>query len=198
VKNGSGAGAESAVSSEGADRILEAAAAGVIAHGAAGLTMHEVADAAGVSKALIHYHYTDKDALLERVARYLGERIAARSRHALTDSTAASAVDDLWRWLEVELERGEWRAMLELQAHANEAVHAAARRELRALASRTERTMTRLTALLGVRLRVAPAILGGLFVTLIEGLAVAADADESPEPRDVLDAFILALLGLST
>ena len=49
-------------------RILQAAQEELVRRGAGALAMHEVADRAGVSKGLIHYHYHDKDALLARVA----------------------------------------------------------------------------------------------------------------------------------
>src|SRR5688572_32204146 len=51
-----------------AERILRGAAECLVLKGAAELSMQDVADTAGVSKALIHYHYRDKEALLEQVA----------------------------------------------------------------------------------------------------------------------------------
>ena len=45
-------------------RILDAAIASLVSAGAGALAMHEVAERAGVSKGLIHYHFRDKDALL--------------------------------------------------------------------------------------------------------------------------------------
>ena len=43
-----------------AERILEAAARVLAERGAAGLSMQDVAQEAGVSKGLIHYHYRDR------------------------------------------------------------------------------------------------------------------------------------------
>ena len=54
-----------------AERILAAAAECVSALGAAQVSMQAVADGAGVSKALIHYHFRDRDELLARLADWL-------------------------------------------------------------------------------------------------------------------------------
>ena len=50
-------------------RILQAAAACIVARGASQLSLQEVAQAADVSKGLIHYHFHDKETLLARLAR---------------------------------------------------------------------------------------------------------------------------------
>ena len=46
------------------ERILKAAATRLAISGASMLTMQEIAEEAGVSKGLIHYHFHDKDTLL--------------------------------------------------------------------------------------------------------------------------------------
>ena len=64
------------------ERILAAAAECVSALGAAQVSMQAVADGAGVSKALIHYHFRDRDELLARLADWItvelvqGEEVA--------------------------------------------------------------------------------------------------------------------------
>ncbi|HMI92768.1 MAG TPA: TetR/AcrR family transcriptional regulator [Polyangiales bacterium] len=60
------------------ERILEAALHVLAARGVAGLTMREVADAAGVATGLANYHFASKQALLLELiaisrARFLGE-----------------------------------------------------------------------------------------------------------------------------
>ena len=61
------------------ERILYAAAARIVAGGTANLSMQDVADAAGVSKGLIHYHFHDKETLLTRLIEWMTQRVR-RSR----------------------------------------------------------------------------------------------------------------------
>ncbi len=51
------------------DRILDAAKRAFIESGTAGARMQEIADAAGVNKALIHYYFQNKDTLAAAVFR---------------------------------------------------------------------------------------------------------------------------------
>src|SRR5919109_1622630 len=99
---------------EATERILKAAATRLAISGASVLTMQEVAEEAGVSKALIHYHFHDKDTLLARLVVWITEGLVRRERASLASSTPGSAIDDLWRWLEGELARGHVRALVEL------------------------------------------------------------------------------------
>src|SRR6476661_7614582 len=99
---------------DAAERILRAAIRCIVTSGAAALTMHEVAEEAGVSKGLIHYHFHDKETLLARVVEWMTRNLVARERAALAESTPRHAIDDLWAWLSAELERGHVRVLMEL------------------------------------------------------------------------------------
>jgi TetR/AcrR family transcriptional regulator len=52
------------------DRILEAATAVFVEEGYAGARMQQIADRAGINKALLHYYYRSKDKLFELVFQY--------------------------------------------------------------------------------------------------------------------------------
>ena len=78
-----------------AERILEAAARVLAEQGGTGLSMADVAHAAGVSKGLIHYHYRDKDALLARLAGWLADEVEGRERAALAGVAPGAAIDAL-------------------------------------------------------------------------------------------------------
>ena len=98
--------------------ILEAAARQIVSGGAAALALSDVARDAGISKALIHYHFRDKDTLLARLVDHLARDLVARERAALADYIGQHnplAVDALWQWLEGELRRGDIRVLLELE-----------------------------------------------------------------------------------
>jgi AcrR family transcriptional regulator len=195
VTSGTISGRDAGDELDAPERILRAAVAELVLHGAGALAMHEVADRAGVSKGLIHYHYHDKDAVLARAAERLGERIASRGRRALAASTPGSVVGDLREWMSVELRTGEWRALVSLGDWPAPAVQRAARQ---ALAAR--RAMAgEMAASMFARLRIEPSITaaqaGDLLAALVSGLAVesrGADATSS-----AFDVLVLALLGLA-
>ena len=56
-------------------RILDAAHAVFLRRGTAGARMQEIADEAGVNKALLHYYFRSKDRLAEAVFRRVAERL---------------------------------------------------------------------------------------------------------------------------
>src|SRR5262245_56130411 len=94
--------------------------------------MQDVADTAGVSKGLIHYHYHDKETLLARLIEWLAREAIARERSALAASTPRTAVDDLWAWVSGELDRGHLRVLIELAQERSPAPAAAIREALTA------------------------------------------------------------------
>jgi len=100
-------------------RILAAATRQIASGGAAALALSDVAREAGVSKALIHYHFRDKDTLLARLVEQLTHDLLDRERRALAAYVGQHnplAVDSLWQWLEAELHRGDIRVLLELDS----------------------------------------------------------------------------------
>src|SRR5919199_673237 len=80
-----------------AERILRAAARAIVERGAAAVSMHDVAEEAGVSKGLIHYHFHDKETLLARLVEWMTRNLVAREEGAIAESQPRHAIDDLWR-----------------------------------------------------------------------------------------------------
>ena len=74
------------------ERILKAAAARLAISGATVMTMQEVAEEAGVSKGLIHYHFHDKDTLLARLVMWMAEGLVRREHVALAASAPHGAL----------------------------------------------------------------------------------------------------------
>jgi AcrR family transcriptional regulator len=180
-----------------AERILEAAARVMAARGATGLSMADVAAAAGVSKGLIHYHYRDKDALLARLAGWLADAVETRELAALAGIAPGQAVDALWAWLEYELALGDIRALLELarlrEGDAPVAARAAATRR-RAVAATT---VAALFETLALKPRIPPAMLADVFVAFVDGLALDAVNGPLEAHRVSYDVFWLAMLSLA-
>jgi AcrR family transcriptional regulator len=180
-----------------AERILEAAARVLADQGGTGMSMADVAAAAGVSKGLIHYHYRDKDALLARLAGWIVDAVEARERAALAGVAPGEAIDALWRWLEYELALGDIRALLELarlrEGDAPVAAREAAVRR-RALATTT---VAALYETLALRPRVPVEMLADVFVAFVDGLALDAVQGPTEAHRVAYDVFWLAMLSLA-
>src|SRR5688572_24743307 len=178
-------------------RILEAAAGRLAVSGASALTMQEVADEAGVSKGLIHYHFQDKDTLLARLVLWMAEGLVRRERAALAASTPHGAIDDLWRWLEAELARGHMRALVELAGWRGGNVRPATAEAMRMRRVAATASAERLFALLALRPRVPSVLVGDLLVTFVDGLASVPAGVGGEDTRAAFDVLWLALLGLA-
>jgi AcrR family transcriptional regulator len=156
-----------------------------------------VANAAGVSKALIHYHYKDKESLLEQVALWATAASVERERRALDGSTAADAVDAVWRWLDGELQGGHLRLLVELGQYRAPRVRAAVADALRLRRDGSMHTIRRLFELLELRPRVPVELLAGVVVAFIDGLASRPESEAPDDARVTFDVFWLSLLSLA-
>jgi AcrR family transcriptional regulator len=92
VEATSAAAGQGKLDSEKARRIVEAMRASVGVRGAAGSTFDQVAQAAGVSRGLLHYYFGSKERLLVEVVRHDCEIRISALRERLVD---ASSVDEL-------------------------------------------------------------------------------------------------------
>ena len=177
-------------------RILHATARLLAERGVARFNLQDVAEAAGVSKGLIHYHYHDKETLLARLVEALVADVTRRQQAALATSSPATAVDDLWTWLKGELRRGHLRVLQELTqepgALVRGAVHGAATQR-RAV---TAATIERLFTLLGLRPRIPPPLLADVVVAFEDGLVLGVAIQPEQDPRVAFDVFWLGVLGL--
>lgn len=189
-------------------RILDAAAQRIAIHGAAALALSDVARDAGVSKALIHYHFRDKDTLLTRLVESLVSDLLAREHEALAlyaQQHSPLVIDALWQWLSAELSRGSIRVLLELDAYPAETVRMAARQAAARRREAAGETIERLFSILELRPRVAVPLLANVAVAFVDGLALDVDRNAVPEaglsdgraPRVAFDVFWLAMLSLA-
>ena len=189
-------------------RILDAAVRQIGAVGAAELSMSGVAREAGVSKALIHYHFRDKDSLLARVVSHLAQGLSQRERECLAryeTQHSPLAVDALWEWLASELERGYIRVLLELDAYRGPEVRAAARIAADQRRDSARDTVERLFRILDLIPRIESSLLASVVVAFVDGIAldvglatetggVSALPDSA---RVAFDVFWLAMLSLA-
>lgn len=158
-----------------------------------------------MSKALIHYHFIDKEMLLARLIEHLARGMVEREREALRPFEHEHnplAVDALWGWLEGELERGSINVLLELDAYRGPAVRAAARAAAAVRQAAAQDTIERLFRILELRPRIEPSLLAAVHVAFVDGLAIrtglASGEDRAPTPpRVAFDVFWLAMLSLA-
>jgi AcrR family transcriptional regulator len=179
------------------ERILYAAAARIVASGTANLSMQDVADAAGVSKGLIHYHFHDKETLLTRLIEWMTHESVGREAATLAPSTPKTAVDDLWMWVAGEIERGHLRVLNELAQERGPLISDAIRRSARARREAAMVTVDRLFALLELRPRVPVQLLADVIVAFIDGLAIHASLAPEANHRVAFDVLWLSLLSLA-
>ena len=177
-------------------RIVTAAVRCLVRDGLAKTSMAAIAAESGVSKALLHYHFADRERLLAEVVGHLGRQLTGRERAAMDVATGSSAVDALWEGLAGELSRGELRALLELAMQREPQVRAAADQVALARGRAATQTVEQLFAGLALTPRMPAALLGGASTAFIDGLAINA-APPGRDPRVSFDLFWLALLSLA-
>lgn len=177
--------------------ILDAARRLIAERGAAAVSLQDVADAAAVSKALIHYHFVDRETLLARLVDSTADALVDRERDALRVAQGVAVVDALWAWLEGELARGDVRVLLEVSQGRTPRVQEAARAAAAMRLAVAAETTARLFAMLGLRPRLAPELLAGAVVAFIDGLAFDAPLTPDRPARASFDVFWLAMLSLA-
>lgn len=178
-------------------RIVDAGVRCVTRDGVAGASMAAIALEAGVSKALLHYHYHDRATLLAEIVERIGARLISRERAAIDHSDEASGLDALWRWLEGELRQGELASFNELALVREGAVRTASRAVANHRRRSATRTVERLFAQLDLTPKVPAALLADASVAFTDGLALDVANGSMRDPRVSFDIFWLALLGLT-
>lgn len=177
-------------------RIVDAGVRCITQDGVAGASMAAIALEAGVSKALLHYHYHDRATLLAEIVERIGGRLIARERTAMDHSVEASGLDALWRWLDGELRRGELASFVELALVREGAVRTASRAVAMHRRRSAARTIERLFAQLDLTPKVPAPLMAEASVAFTDGLAIDVANGSLRDPRVSFDIFWLALLGL--
>ena len=150
-----------------------------------------------MSKGLIHYHFHDRETLLARLADSLSVNAVSRQEAALRVTSIGAAVDDLWAWVDEELQRGELRVLIELGREPGELPRRAAR-EAADLRRRSGAAMVaRLFKVLELTPRLPPELLAEVMTAFVDGLVVRAALEPDSDPRSAFDAFWLSVLSLA-
>jgi AcrR family transcriptional regulator len=178
-------------------RIVDAGIRCITRDGVAGASMAAIALEAGVSKALLHYHYHDRASLLAEIVERMGTRLIGRERAAIDQSVEESGLDALWHWFDAELRRGELAGFVELALVRDGAVRSATRAVAIHRRRSAARTIERLFAQLDLTPRIPAPLMGDACIAFLDGLALDAANDSLRDPRVSFDIFWLALLGLT-
>jgi AcrR family transcriptional regulator len=182
-------------------RILHAARHLVQRGGVAELSIGDVATEAGVSKALVLYHFGDRDSLLAALVEDIGGDVIARAQAALARDDIAP-LDAHWAWLEREVNEGDVRALVSLaQCHTPKTVAASRRMDdsrRRLMVEQVEQLFQRLA----LRPKLPAALVAETVLAFADGLACRAvssatsAASATIDPRGAFDVMWLALLTL--
>ena len=184
-------------SSKTTDRLVEEASRAIGEVGLSGLTIGLVAERAGVSTALVHYHFDTKARLLVASAERIADRRSVRRGAALGAAEGMAALDELWRQLTQGTEDGSERAWLELVlwarhdagvAHALTATRGAARDAM-------VRRLPSLLVELGAGPQASSEELAAALDAQLDGLVIALLGGTDPAlVRTAYDAFWLTVL----
>ncbi len=178
-----------------AEHLLESAIRLGVERGVSAMSLQGIASKAGVSKALVLYHFGDKAALFARIAERCGRRCAERLERA------SASADPLAAWRELvrtAVKEGEVALLAGLVQDADLAAAATAPVARGTREAKAALLATAVLAAMQLEPRVPAPLLGRLLVRHLDGLAVAS-AQGRLGPAEIeaeLDTFALALLGL--
>jgi AcrR family transcriptional regulator len=189
-------------SAEGAQRLVTAAVTLGAARGVGALSIQAIAQEAGVSKALVLYHFTDKASLLVALFRQLAADSTERMRVAAADTEPLEA----WRrLLHAEVASGDLALLAALSREA-EVRDASLTAVHRAREGGATMLATAVVKQLELRPRVTPALLGCALLRHLDGMVLRAGSSESLDASEreraavdaEFDSFALALLALAS
>ena len=173
---------------------IVAAARGLIADSgwqAAGSA--RVATVAGVSKALVHYHFQNKRALLVAVAESCKRRIVERTIAATgAASQHANPIDDFSDWLDIELKSADLRIALQLTLTSDDEVQRAVGVARAAYHAAVTKQVLRIFTTLKLSPRISELIIADVIVAVSEGMAIGRGGS-----RRMIEALWLGLLTLA-
>ncbi|MFI5206864.1 MAG: TetR/AcrR family transcriptional regulator [Gemmatimonadales bacterium] len=179
------------------DRLVSEACTALGDLGLGALTVGAIARRAGVSTALVYYHFDTKDRLLLAAAARLAPQRAQQRLDALARKGGLDSLDLLWDGLETGVASGRERAWSELLLHANGDPGIAAllsqhrTAELGAVASRAPGLLSEL----GANLTVGAEEFALLLVSTLDGLSAALQSGiGAAQVRAAYDAFWLTTI----
>lgn len=164
--------------------------------GAAQVSMGDVAAEAGVSKALIHYHFADKDSLLAALVESVGASVLQRARKSEVGASPRP-LDAHWAWLERELREGDVRVLISLSDIDSAATRAVSRRIAQERLEILANDVEEIFRTLNLTPRMPPPLVAETVLAFSDGLACRAALGAVGDTRGAFDVLWLAILTLS-
>jgi AcrR family transcriptional regulator len=174
-------------------RILESARRLVRRGGAAQVSMGDVAAEAGVSKALIHYHFDDKDALMTALVESVGASVLSRAR-ASGVPESPKPLDAMWAWLDCELKEGDIRVLVSLADCDSASARAVSKRVALERLELTARDVSAVYRTLRIKPHMPSALVAETVLSFVGGAACRNALGAMPDARAAFDVLWLALL----
>ncbi len=172
-------------SSEPVERLLEAAEAMFCGSGYAAASMREIAETAGVSKSLLHYHFQSKEHLFLEVLVRIYNRLMGRIAVAVEGwgdrvERGRVAIDALF---EIMRENPDFQAQAKVWARSvsNEELLVHARRMRERLRAQIVDTLRRIVGPEGGAAEVDVEALADLLWATVTGLGLQSATDSGPE-----------------
>lgn len=185
------------------EHVLDAAIAVLAKKGIAGTSVQDIADSAGLSKGVIHYHFESKDDLYERVLERCCQVVEARVRAVFSEpgmplERIHRALTEMW----IARRDGvrEMRVLTELHGLSRQN-----RRIKKALAEAMQRSRRQIieTGLeqlvaMGLKPRIPVDMIPRLLLATLDGLALHQEIDPVSKEEDaqVLQALEATAMGL--
>ena len=190
-------------SEESRRQVLDAAILTLAERGLAATSIQDIADAAGVSKGAVHYHFESKDELLERVLARCCESVEARIRAVFDEPGAPMdrirrAISEMWAVRRDGIPEMRVLSELHTMSRQNEPIRAALAAALqRARVQIVEVGLKRLIEM-GLRPRVSLSVAPRLILATLDGLSLQHSVDPIPPEEEgellrALEATSLAL-----
>jgi AcrR family transcriptional regulator len=175
-------------------RIVECARRLVSEQGWEAAGSARVAAAAGVSKALVHYHFGDKPSLLVAVGESCRTRIRNRARRATPSvRPQANPVDDFADWVTAEIEARDLRVIQQLMIAPDASIRREAMQAANTFQTALAEQVHGVFSQLELESRVAEPTIVNLFAAVCAGMAVGGATTD----RQMLEAAWLAVLTLA-
>ena len=183
--------------------MLDAAIATLAERGLAATSIQDIADAAGLSKGAVHYHFESKDELLERVLDRCCESIYERVRAAFDEEGSPMdrvrrAILEMWAVRRDGIP--EMRVLTELHtmARQNEPIRQAFALALRRAREQIVETGLKHLIDMGLRPRVSLSVAPRLILATLDGLSLQHSIEPIPPEEEgellrALEATALAL-----
>jgi AcrR family transcriptional regulator len=184
-------------------QVLDAAIATLAARGLASTSIQDIADAAGLSKGAVHYHFESKDELLQHVLGRCCESIHERVRAVFEEpglpmERVRRALSEMWAVRRDGIP--EFRVLSELHtlSRQNEAIRKALGLALRKAREQIiEVGLNRLIEM-GLKARCGHSVAPRLILATLDGLSLQHEVDPIPpeEEIEILKALEITLIAL--